>query len=688
MNNNPNNIMSTQNALGAVASWISQEEKIKITWNNGTECCADMEKKVLSIPRISESDMLDGDALWIVRSHIYHEAGHLAESIMDKRVDNAGLHLVVNALEDRRMEHVIASRYAGCAIAFKKALAHYSAKLKEHFEQEHGLPEMEAIMALSFEVEGQNPEWTLSPEAVEIHDLIKDDFFKVFGCRNAKEAVDLGIQIWNKIKKNDEDKQQQQQSQNGEQGDQSQEGDEQSEGDGKSGEQNEQDGGEQGQSSQSQDGEGEKSEQSEGNGEQSGKSASSEGEDENGEQSGKSSQSQEGDEQSEGEGKSGEQGQSQDGDGEQSEQSEQSEGNGEQSGKSGKSSQSGEQNEQDGEAEGEKSEQGGKSEPKSLEERMAEAMNKLSRDAIEGEAFKKILDENKLTGGTEPYTSYRGGDTHRVVEPTDSFREAYKAELESCTGEAALLARTLEQYLKTITRTKMLHCQRRGKLDPRRFAVMAKGLSKEVFKHLSTHQELDTAIQIVFDESGSMSNEYAEVRRAIIIIAEALNRVGIPFEITGGTTSGTYNYPSGFTRANPIEYHHYKCYGDNWDTVRSSLEGSYYYRNYIDGEMIEFAARRLVERPEKRKIIFSLSDGCPCGGEGYEKDYLLGAKLKEVCADCRKHGIEVYSFGINTDEPAKFYGKAYSVNLKPEEIGVNLSRGITNVMTRGAIAGD
>ena len=623
MNNNPNNIMSTQNALGAVASWIAQEEKIKITWNNGTECCADMEKKVLSIPRISESDMIDGDALWIVRSHIYHEAGHIAESIMDKRVDNAGLHLVVNALEDRRMEHVISSRYAGCAIAFKKALAHYSAKLKEHFEQEHGLPEMEAIMALSFEVEGQNPEWTLSPEAVEIHDLIKDDFFKVFGCRNAKEAVDLGIQIWNKIKKNDEDKQQQQQqSQNGEQDDQSQDGDEQSEGEGKSGEQNEQDG---------------------------------------------------------------EQGQSQDGEGDKSEQSE---GNGEQSGKSGKSSQSGEQNEQGGKSEGEKSEQGGKSEPKSLEERMAEAMNRLSRDAIEGEAFKQILDENKLTGGTEPYTSYRGGDTHRVVEPTDSFREAYKSELESCTGEAALLARTLEQYLKTITRTKMLHCQRRGKLDPRRFAVMAKGLSKEVFKHLSTHQELDTAIQIVFDESGSMYNEYAEVRRAIIIIAEALNRVGIPFEITGGTTSGTYNYPSGFTRANPIEYHHYKCYGDNWDTVRSSLEGSYYYRNYIDGEMIEFAARRLVERPEKRKIIFSLSDGCPCGGEGYEKDYLLGAKLKEVCADCRKHGIEVYSFGINTDEPAKFYGKAYSVNLKPEEIGVNLSRGITNVMTRGAIAGD
>ena len=104
MNNSPvKSIETTQNALGAVASWMAQEANIRIEWNDGDKCCADLRTKTLSIPRLVESDMLNGEALWLARGHIYHEAGHLSETDDDDRVDYDGLHAVVNALEDRRM---------------------------------------------------------------------------------------------------------------------------------------------------------------------------------------------------------------------------------------------------------------------------------------------------------------------------------------------------------------------------------------------------------------------------------------------------------------------------------------------------------------------------------------------------------------------------------------------------------
>lgn len=661
-----NSIQNTQNALGAVASWMAQEANIKIVWNNGTECVADLKAKTLSIPRLVESDMLDGEKLWIARGHIYHEAGHVAETKLDKRVNNGGLHAVVNALEDRRMEHVMADRYAGCKVAFKKSLVHYSAELAKRFSTGKLPAQYEALCALSFEVEGISPEWTLSPEADRICGLIRDNFRKVFDCKTSKDAVDLGIVIWNKLKQDDEDHNNQsndgqskndnddEDKQNGESdssngngrsedGEENQSGEDQSDG--------EEDGGNQSKSA------GEDGDETEDNGEegegQNGQNGDPEESEDEDSQNGKSGNHSNGQPSNEDDGQSGE-GKSSDGD----------------DGEEAEGSQSGSPNgNKNGEA-------------KSLEEMMAEAEGECGHDAIEGKAFKKLLGEDAVRNASDLYTSYRANDQHFTIPADDNTRMEYKKALEECTGEAAILARKLEEYLRTITRTKMLHCQRRGKLDPRRYAVLAKGLSKEVFKHLSNRMDTDTAVEIVFDESGSMS-EYREVRKAIMIIAEALDRVHIPFEITGGTTLGGI-FPRGFTRANPIEYHHYKTFDQIWTEVRSAIQHSNAHAHFIDGEMIEFAAARLVERPERRKIIFSISDGCPCGGEG--NDYELGKKLIRVCSECRGHGIEVYSFGVDTDEPCHYYGREYFVKLSGCEIGKGLSTGITSVLTKGRVA--
>jgi cobalamin biosynthesis protein CobT len=72
-----------------------------------------------------------------------------------------------------------------------------------------------------------------------------------------------------------------------------------------------------------------------------------------------------------------------------------------------------------------------------------------------------------------------------------------------------------------------------------------------------------------------------------------------------------------------------------------------------DGESVLWAASRLYSRPEKRKILFVISDGEPQNAEtGYNK---LGKHLKKVVDMISKKGIECVGIGIQTDAVEEYY---------------------------------
>jgi cobalamin biosynthesis protein CobT len=104
----------------------------------------------------------------------------------------------------------------------------------------------------------------------------------------------------------------------------------------------------------------------------------------------------------------------------------------------------------------------------------------------------------------------------------------------------------------------------------------------------------------------------------------------------------------------------------------------------IDGEVVEYAAFRLKQRPERRKVIFSLSDGEPCAGHGNDGE--MCANLKRVCKRVRKEGVEVYGFGVQTESPRAFYGKEWFINLeKVNEMGPGFVREFTRIVTEGKV---
>jgi cobalamin biosynthesis protein CobT len=200
--------------------------------------------------------------------------------------------------------------------------------------------------------------------------------------------------------------------------------------------------------------------------------------------------------------------------------------------------------------------------------------------------------------------------------------------------------------------------------------------------------KLDVAVAITIDESGSMANFY-EVQLLAMAIGEALNAIGIPFEIIGTTTlygGGDLRIAEmqGFTRVNPIAYKHYKNFGEQWGVVRHRIVHTGAFHHNVDGEVVEYAAFRLKQRPESRKVIFSLSDGEPCAGHGNDED--MGINLKRVCKRVRKEGVEVYSVSLGTDSPAILYGQQFSIVIQSvTKMGPEIVRFFAKVLTEGKI---
>jgi cobaltochelatase CobT len=257
---------------------------------------------------------------------------------------------------------------------------------------------------------------------------------------------------------------------------------------------------------------------------------------------------------------------------------------------------------------------------------------------------------------------------------------------ENMQGEVATMTSALEQELRAMTRCRKDQFLRHGRVDSSRLVEIAKNLSKDLYFQIRNGKELDTAVSFVIDQSGSMKRQIAEIRDLVILLGECMNRLGIPFEIVGTTTK--YNYGSSripamgmFTRTNPIVYTHFKDFDENWTVIRPRMVHMQASSHNIDGEAVEYAAKRISQRRETRKIVFSLCDGEPCGGQS--KDGQLGQNIIDVVKHIRAAGIEVFGVGIGVTAPARYYGKEFFISLsnlenKGQQFVAEFSRILTN----------
>jgi cobalamin biosynthesis protein CobT len=588
----------------------------------------------------------------------WHEALHIRYSCGLKKSEfpQGSLHTIMNSLEDNRIERYGAEDFAGVGPMMRDSSSYYNKKIGAQISTgEVKAPLWEAVCAMDMMERGLSLSWVLTPKAKLYVDAAYDLYCgirKITREDGVRAVLELAKEIQKKLidVNKDLEKEPKPEPKSGKPGK-----GEKGEGKPSKGEKGEAKPGAAG------DIEDETEKPEEGEGEEGAGEEAEEGEKKDGKSSGKSEEK------------------------------------GEE--KDGKGSAEGESKEGEKKASEEKSKGGkgkGKKEDKEADEKAAAKLDeeakggKDKKDAICEDVQKSI---DKLSPAERDYVPDRSHDRIETVEKRGNDDERYREALREVSGKVAVMGSVIEQALRAAAKSRVRTNREVGDLDENNLVAAARGLTKAVFKDVVEGAKLNTVVSFVIDESGSMryNGRVEKTRLVVMALGEVLARFGIPFEVLGSTTTEEYNDgeydKSGFTRTNPLWMRVYKGFNETWVAARAKVMQTSARNNNIDGEWVEFAGRRIAGRKERRKIVFSLSDGSPVSGHGCAVDNgPMTKNVKNVCARLRKSGIEVYGFGIETDAPKALYGDKFFIGLEDaNKMGEKFVREFAAILSRGAI---
>ena len=199
----------------------------------------------------------------------------------------------------------------------------------------------------------------------------------------------------------------------------------------------------------------------------------------------------------------------------------------------------------------------------------------------------------------------------------------------------------------------------------------------------------DSAVFILIDNSGSMRGKPIEIACLVSdLISAALERCNIACEILGFTTSAwkggeslrdwvRCGRPANPGRLNDLLHIIYKSAEERVRRSRvnlcAMLEPSLLKEN-IDGEAILWAARRLLDRPEQRKVLIVISDGAPVDQATLENNAdkeILDRHLREVIREIEgTSGVELAAIGVKHDVGGYYRNSVQIDNI--ENLGISL----------------
>lgn len=218
------------------------------------------------------------------------------------------------------------------------------------------------------------------------------------------------------------------------------------------------------------------------------------------------------------------------------------------------------------------------------------------------------------------------------------------------------------------------------------------------FKQQKPMTYRDTAVTFLIDNSGSMRGRPIWVAALCAdILARALERCHIKTEILGFTTA---EWKGGKSRAawvkagmppkpgrlNDLRHIVYKPADQPYARARKNLalmlkEGLL--KENIDGEAVLWAHRRLLERPEERRILMVISDGAPVDDATLSNNdgAILDRHLHEVIKTIENHSpVELVAIGIGHDVNV-YYSKAATIR-DVSELGDAMIEQLTELFER------
>jgi cobaltochelatase CobT len=272
---------------------------------------------------------------------------------------------------------------------------------------------------------------------------------------------------------------------------------------------------------------------------------------------------------------------------------------------------------------------------------------------------------------------------HDELERLRSYLDKQLAHLQ---GIVARLANRLQRRLMAQQNRAWEFDLEEGILDPARLSrVVTDPYHPLSFMHEKEATFRDTVVTLLLDNSGSMRGRPITVAATCAdILARTLERCGVKVEILGFTTRAwkggqsreawlAAGKPANPGRLNDLRHIIYKSADAPWRRSRKNLglmmrEGLL--KENIDGEALDWAHKRLLGRPEQRKILMMISDGAPVDDStlSVNPGNYLERHLRHIIEEIETRSpVELIAIGIGHDV-TRYYRRAVTI-VDAEELG-------------------
>ncbi|MDR6874433.1 cobaltochelatase CobT [Bosea sp. BE125] len=272
------------------------------------------------------------------------------------------------------------------------------------------------------------------------------------------------------------------------------------------------------------------------------------------------------------------------------------------------------------------------------------------------------------------------------AEELTRLRAYLDKQLAHLQGVVARLANRLQRRLMAQQNRSWQFDLEEGALDPARLPrIIIDPYQPLSFRQESDVNFRDTVVTLLIDNSGSMRGRPITVAATCAdILARTLERCGVKVELLGFTTRAwkgglsreawlQSGKPAAPGRLNDLRHIIYKAADAPWRRARKNLglmmrEGLL--KENIDGEALDWAHKRLLARPEQRKILMVISDGAPVDDStlSVNAGNYLERHLRHVIAEVETRSpVELIAIGIGHDV-TRYYRRAVTI-VDAEELG-------------------
>lgn len=274
------------------------------------------------------------------------------------------------------------------------------------------------------------------------------------------------------------------------------------------------------------------------------------------------------------------------------------------------------------------------------------------------------------------------------------YRERLDQRIEQQGLSVARLARELNAVLATPVRDGWIGGQEEGYIDGRQLSQLITSPAERRLFRIEQHAPVaDSAVSFLIDCSGSMREHIESVAVLVDVMARALDQIGVTTEVLGFTTNawnggraqkawmraGRPPHPG---RLNEAAHLIFKDSDTPWRRARPAMGAllkSDLFREGVDGEAVAWAAQRLVQRHDGRRLLMVISDGSPTDGATTLANdaHYLDHHLCNVVAQLEAQGqVEIYGIGVGLDL------SPYYRNNR----ALDLSNSVTNTVLREIVA--